>query len=77
MVPGRHGLPLLGQCHHGARVQHAEPEQVVELESDAVHRPVEATLGVEQRVALRGQHGQVLHVAPSQLGTKVGWDTVN
>ena len=67
VVARRHRLPLLGQRHHGARVQHAEPEQVVELEPHAAHRPVEAALRVEQRVALRRQHRQVLHVPPGEL----------
>lgn len=68
VVPRRHGPPLLGQRHHRARIQDAEAEQMVELEPDAVHGPVEAALGVEQRVALGGEHRQVLDVPPSELG---------
>ena len=67
VVAGGHRLPLLGERHHGPRVEDAEAEEVVELEADAVHGPVEAALGVEQGVALGGEHGQVLHVAPRQL----------
>ncbi len=63
----RYGLPLLGQGDHGAGVQHAVSKQVVELQSDAVHEPVEPSLAVVQRVPLGSQHGQVLDVAPRQL----------
>lgn len=69
VVARRHGLPLLGERHHGSRVQHAEAEQVVELETHAVHGPVEAVLGVEQGVALGREYGQVLDVSPGQLRT--------
>lgn len=67
VVPSRNRLPLLGEGHHGAGVENAEPEEVVELQADAVHGPVEAALGVVERVPLGRQHCQVLHVAPGQL----------
>ena len=69
MVSRGHGLPLLREGHHRASVEHAKAEEVVELEADAVHGPVEAALRVVQRVPLGGQYGQVLHVTPGQLST--------
>lgn len=63
-------MPLLGQRDHGACVQHAKPKEVVELQAHAVHCPMEAVLGIKQRVALRSQHRQMLNVAPSQLRTE-------
>lgn len=64
------GAPDPGEGDDGASVEHSEAEQVIELESDAVHGPLEAALGVEQRVALRRQHRQVLDVPPRQLRTE-------
>lgn len=48
-----HRVPLLGQGHHGARIEHTEPKEVIELQPDAVHCPVESVLGIEQGIALR------------------------
>ena len=67
VVPSWNRLPLLGEGHHGAGVEDPEAEQVVKLKPDPVHGPVEAALGVVERVPLGGQHGQVLHVTPGQL----------
>ena len=63
-------FPADGEIHHVAGVQHAIAEQMVEFESGAVDRPVVFAVRVVQVVALRRQNGQVLHVAPRQLGTE-------
>jgi len=44
---------------------------MVELEPHSVHGPVEAALGVVQRIAFRSQHGQVLDVAPRQYRAEI------
>lgn len=70
MVSRRHRLPLLGQGHNGASVKDSEAEQMVVLEADAVHFPVEAVLGVKQRVTLGRQHCEMLYVAPGEHWTE-------
>ena len=75
MVPGRHSLPLLGKCHHRTSVQHSEPEEVIELQTDAIHRPMETTFRVEQRVAFRCEDCQVLDVPPAELRTATQTNT--
>lgn len=67
MEPRRDRLPLLGQGHHRARIQHPEPEEMVELQSDAVHGPVEASFGIKKGVPFRGENRQMLHVPPRQV----------
>lgn len=62
-----HRVPLLRQGHHGARIEHTEPKEVIELQPDAVHCPVESVLGIEKGIAFRCQHSQMLYVAPSEL----------
>ena len=54
MISGWNSLPLLGQSHHCPGVENAESEEMVELQTDSVHGPVEATFSVEQRVPLGG-----------------------
>ena len=66
MVAWWHRSPFLRQRNHRTGVEHAEPEQMVKLQPDPIHRPVEPVLGVKERVALRCQHGQMLHIAPGQ-----------
>lgn len=44
VVPRRDGPPVGSQRGHGARVQDPEAEEVIELQSYAVHCPVESTL---------------------------------
>lgn len=70
MISGRNRLPLFSERDHRAGIENAEPEEVVELEADPVHGPVEAALRVVERVPLRRQHGQVLHVPPGQLAAE-------
>ena len=65
-----HGLPVGGEVDHVAGVQHAVAEQMVELESSPVDRPVVLAVRVVQVVPLRRQHGQVLDVTPRQLRTE-------
>ena len=72
MVPGGNRLPLPGQGHHGPRVQHPEPKQVVVLQANAVHAPAEAALSVEQGVAFGGEDREVLYVPPGELGAGGG-----
>lgn len=43
-----HRMPLLRQGHHGARIEHTEPKEVIELQPDAIHGPVETIFGIEQ-----------------------------
>lgn len=75
MVPRRDGDPVPSQSHHGARVQHTEAEQMVEFQTNAIHVPVVAVLGVEERVPLAGEDRQVLDVSPGQVGA--GGETQN
>lgn len=70
MISGRNRFPLFSERDHRAGIENAEPEEVVELEADPVHGPVEAALRVVERVPLRRQHGQVLHVPPGQLAAE-------
>lgn len=72
MVSRRYGLPLLRQRHHSSSIQNPKPEEMVELQANTVHRPMEATLSVEQRVAFRSQHCQVLYVPPGQIVAETG-----
>lgn len=44
VIPWRYRPPVGRERSHGARVQHAETKQMVELESDAIHCPVETSL---------------------------------
>lgn len=67
MITCWHRVPLLGQGHHGTRIEDTEPKEVIELQANPIHCPVESVLGIEQRIALRCQHSQMLNVAPSQL----------
>ena len=62
-------LPAAGQVHHVAGIQHPVAEQVVELQSGAVDRPVVLAVRVKQVIALRRQHGEVLDVTPGELRT--------
>lgn len=64
----RHVGPLLGQGDHSARVH----QSVAELVGDFPLHPVQypARL-VVQRLGARGEHHQVLHVAPRQAGVRL------
>lgn len=44
MVPRWHRSPLSRECRHSSSIQHAESEEMVELQTHAVHCPVETTL---------------------------------
>lgn len=68
VVPRRDSHPVPSQSHHGARVQHTEAEEMVEFQTNAVHVPVVAVLGVEEGVPLAGEDRQVLDVSPGQVG---------
>ena len=67
MEPLGQPLPLVGQVHHGGRVQNAEAEEVVELQAGPIQLPLVHAVGVVQRVALGRQDGQVLDVSPRQV----------
>lgn len=71
MVSCWYRLPLLGKSYHCPSVQDTKAEEVVELEANSVHGPVEPSLGVVQRVALGGEHREMLDVAPRKLRTEV------
>lgn len=43
---------------------------MVELETDAIHGPLEATLGVKQGIPLGRQNRQVLNVPPRERRTE-------
>lgn len=44
VVARRHGAPVRRQRRHGARVEHPETEQMIELQAHTVHRPMETAL---------------------------------
>ncbi len=52
VISGRNRFPLFSERDHRAGIENAEPEEVVELEADPVHGPVEAALRVVERVPL-------------------------
>ena len=64
MEPGRDCLPLFGQGDYCTSVQYTETEQVVELQSNSVHCPEEPVLGIKERVSLRSEDREMLHVTP-------------
>jgi len=57
----RHIGPLFSQADHGARVHQTITELVRDLPLNAVQDPAGL---VAQRLGPRGEHHQVLHVAP-------------
>lgn len=68
METGRDCPPSFGQGDHRPSVQDSEAEEVVELQADSVHCPLEASLGVKERVPFGREDGQVLDIPPRQHG---------
>lgn len=64
VIPRRHAFPHLCQGNHCTGVKHAIAEKMVEFESNSVHVPEEPFLAIIKRIALRGQHTQMLHITP-------------
>lgn len=62
-------LPVSRQVDHVSSVKHSKPEQVIELEASSVDCPVVTRLWVVEMIAFRREHGDVLHIAPSQPWT--------
>lgn len=70
-----HVGPLLGQSDHSTRVHQTVAELVGDFSLHAVQYPARF---IAQRLGARGEHHQILHVAPRQAGIRLereGGDT--
>lgn len=48
MIPWWHSFPFLCQSDHRTGIQYAVTEQMIEFETDPVHRPMKSPFRVEQ-----------------------------
>ena len=62
-------FPISGEVDHVASVHDAVPEQMVELQTSPVDRPVMTALQVVEMIAFRRQHCDMLDVSPRQIRT--------
>jgi len=61
--------PVACHVHHVASIKYTVTEQMVELQTCSIDRPVVTRLRVVEVIAFGCQHRQMLHVAPRQLST--------